>query len=66
MKKGLKIQTFSDFCHDLRAPLTVMKCNIDILLMKGEKSLDSDVLKTLKTLDKEIKKMTSMLSKTKI
>jgi len=63
ISKHPKNISFSDFCHDLRTPLTVMKCHIELLLMNREKGLDKDVVKTLKLLDKEIKRMTDMLSK---
>ena len=50
--------------HDLRTPLTVMKCHIELLLMdKDKKALDSEALTTIKILEKEIDRMTKILKK---
>jgi len=50
--------------HDLRTPLTVMKCNIELLLLgKDQKKMGPELLKTIDILNKEIDRMTKILKK---
>ncbi len=56
-------EAFWRIAHDLRNPLTIMRCHLDLLLIgKDKKAIDKDILKTIKILNKEIKRMTRILS----
>lgn len=57
-------EMFSQFCHDLRTPLTVMKINIDLLKMAASQKLDkAKLLDFIKSMNKEIDHLVSTLSK---
>jgi signal transduction histidine kinase len=49
---------FHQFCHDLKNPLTVMKCNLELL---GAEKPTLKLKKFIKVMDGEIEKMLKIM-----
>ena len=60
MRNDVSQEEFGEFCHDLKNPLTVMKMNLELAVMDGEKNQKLQNL--VKSIDKEITKILKIIS----
>ena len=56
--------SLEDFSHDLKTPLTVMKCNLELLSMDIERGKkDLKLQKFIKLMETQIERMNRILTK---
>lgn len=53
-KKAIDREVFDQFCHDLKNPLTTMRCNLDLIKLNKSDKLDPKTQNLIKVINKEI------------